>query len=37
MSNTQIAAKNGISAYQFSALNNTSKTQWKKGNTVRVA
>lgn len=37
MSNAQIAAKNGISTYQFSALNNTSKTQWKKGNTVRVA
>ncbi len=37
MTVTQICAKNGITPYQFNALNNTSKTQWKKGNTVRVA
>jgi hypothetical protein len=37
MTASQIAGKNGITAYQFSALNNTSKTQFKKGNTVRVS
>lgn len=37
MSNTQIAAANGITQQQFIALNNTSTAQWKKGASVRVA
>lgn len=37
MTVAQICSKNGITPYQFNALNNTSKQQWKKGNTVRVA
>lgn len=37
MTASQIAGKNGITGYQFGALNNTSRTQFKKGEKVRVA
>ena len=37
MTTAQVASKNGITAYQINALNNTSKNTWPKGSKVRVA
>jgi hypothetical protein len=37
MSQAQIRAANGLSAYQFEALNNTTRQQFKKGESIRVS